>query len=359
MARERSGQARNRRELALLRLVAQRIAGPGLSDAAHVVRWLGAIQAQNLPGAVTSVALRAQEGSRTAVDAAFDSGAVVRSWPMRGTLHLVPGEDLGWMLGLTRDRTLASLRSRHAELGVTEHRVERARELAVETLAGGRSCSRRHLKELWDAAGLLEGAAQQSNHLMMSLTQSGTLCLGPVRDGGQHAVLLDEWVPAPRLLDREEALAEWTLRYFRSHGPATVKDFAWWTKLTLADTRTGLAHARPELESMEVDGVEYLMDPTTPELLAEHRPAARRLHLLPGFDEFILGYRDRSGAVPAEFADRIIPGGNGVFRSTVVSAGQVIGTWKADGRTGIAPTAFTSFSPRTHAAITRRYAALP
>ncbi|WP_418608255.1 DNA glycosylase AlkZ-like family protein [Georgenia sp. SUBG003] len=105
------------------------------------------------------------------------------------------------------------------------------------------------------------------------------------------------------------------MRYFRGHGPATLKDFAWWTKLTVA-ARAGLGLARPHLESVEVDGVEHLMDPATPDLLAEHRRAARGVHLLPAFDEMILGYRDRSATLPPEHADRIVPGGNGIFRPT-------------------------------------------
>jgi hypothetical protein len=164
------------------------------------------------------------------------------------------------------------------------------------------------------------------------LAQTGTLCFGPMDGTEQLLVLVDEWVQHPRRLERDEALGELALRYFRSHGPATAKDLARWGHLTAADVRTGMAVARPELARLEVDGVEHLLDPRTPELLAAHRSEARGLFLLPGFDELVLGYQDRTAVVPAEFAAAIVPGGNGVFRATVVADGTAVGTWQHTGK---------------------------
>ena len=168
--------------------------------------------------------------------------------------------------------------------------------------------------------------------------------------------------PHPRRPEREEALGELAWRYFRSHGPATVKDLTRWTNLVATDVRAGLALARPRLARLDVDGVEHLMDPRTPELLDTHRRRARDVFLLPGFDEFILGYQDRRAAVPAEFADRLAPGCNGVFRPTVVSDGQVVGTWKHAGRgtkRTVVATPFRSFPDEITEAIEQVYAALP
>jgi len=347
--------------IALLRLAAQRIAGPGFATAAATVRWLTAVQAQDYPGAITSIALRTESGTRQRVEAALNAGQVVRSWPMRGTLHFVSAEDLSWMLDLTTGRMIAGAASRRAGLGLDTTTIEHARRLAIDALAGGRRLGRDDLLARWDEAGLLS-VKQRGYHLIWHLAQTGTLCYGPVRDGEQCVVLLDEWVPAPRRLEREEALGEWALRYFRSHGPATGKDFARWTKLVAADVKTGLAIARPHLERIEVDGVEYLMDPETTALLESCRSQARGIFLLPGFDEYLLGYQDRSAALPAEFAQHIVPGNNGMFRSTVVADGEVVGTWKRTGRGTkhtILATPFTSFSRQVHSAVPRLYAALP
>ncbi len=348
-------------DIALLRLVAQRIAGPGFATATDAVRWLTAAQAQDYPGAVTSIALRTGSRTRQIVEASLNAGEVVRSWPMRGTLHFVLAEDLPWMLSLTTERLLAGAASRRAALGLDMQIIEHARQLATDALAGGRQLRRDALLTIWDDAGLLT-VKQRSYHLIWYLAQTGTLCYGPVRDGEQDIVLVDDWVPNPRRPEREEALGEWVLRYFHSHGPATVKDFAWWTKLVVADVKTGLAVVRSQLERLEVNGIEHFMHPQTAALLDSCRSRAKGVFLLPGFDEYMLGYQDRGAALPAEFAQRIIPGNNGMFQPTVIADGKVIGTWKRAGRGAkqtVLATPFTSFSSTIHDTITRLYDALP
>lgn len=351
----------NPREIGLLRLVAQRIAGPGCASVRETVGWLAALQAQDHNGVLTSIALRTAGGSRQAVEDAFNAGEIVKSWPMRGTLHVVPAEDLPWLLELLTPRVVAGAAARRKQLGLDDVVFERARDLAVKALAGARRLRRDELLAVWTEGGL-DITGQRGYHMLWHLAQTGTLCLGPVRDGEQLFVLVDEWIAHPRRPPRNEALGELALRYFRSHGPATVKDLIRWAKLTAADARTGLALARPALATVDVDGTEYLMDPRTPELLAACRDAARGVFLLPGFDEFILGYADRGAVLPAEFADRIVPGGNGVFQPTVVHDGHVVGTWKRAGRGAkrtVAATPFTVFPDEVADAIPRAHAALP
>jgi hypothetical protein len=348
-------------DIALLRLVALRIAGPEPWSAADAVRWLTAAQAQDFNGVLTSVALRCAGGTRQDVEAALNAGEIVKSWPMRGTLHLVAAEDLPWLLPLTARRVVTGTGARRAELGLDEPTLEQARELAVEALTGGGRLRREQLLAAWDRGGI-STAGQRGYHLLAYLAQTGTLCFGPVRDGEQLVVLVDEWIPDPRRLERDEALGELAWRYFRSHGPATVQDFTRWTYLVAADVRAGLALALPRLARLEVDGVEYLLDPRTVELLGTLRKRARGVFLLPGFDEFILGYADRRAVLAAEFADLIVPGGNGVFRPTVVSGGQVVGVWRHVGKgvkRTVAATPFVAFSDRVAAAVARAYAGLP
>lgn len=348
-------------EVALLRIAAQRLAGPDFATATDAVRWMTALQAQDFQGALTSVALRTASPSRQGVVAALDAGEVVRSWPMRGTLHLVPAEDLVWMLHLMAPRVVAGAAARHAELGLDSHQLDMARGLAVAALSGGRQLRRAELLELWEERGLAT-AGQRGYHLLGHLAQTGTLCLGPVREREQLFVLVDEWIARPRLLEREEALGELALRYFRSHGPATVKDFTKWTNLFAADVRAGLALARPHLTGIDVDGVEHLMDPHTPARLNANRALARDVLLLPGFDELILGYQDRRAVLAAEFAARIVPGRNGVFQPTVVSDGRVVGTWKHAGRGAqrtVTATPFTPLPADVAAAVGQVYERMP
>jgi hypothetical protein len=351
---------RTQHDLALLRLVAQRIAGPGDASAAEAVRWHVAVQAQDLPGALTSVALRTAERRRKDVEAALDDGSVVRSWPMRGTLHLVAAEDLSWLLRLLAPRVLAGRTARWRQLGLTDEHAQRAGELVTAALAGGRRSSRREVVAAM-AGGGLDVDGQRGYHLLGFLAQTGTVCLGPMDGREQLVVLLGEWVRAPRRLAGEEALAELALRYFCSHGPATVKDLVRWAGSTVRDVRAGVAAVRDRLVAETVDGLEYFLDPATPDLLADHRREARGTFLLPGFDEFVLGYGDRTAVLDPEFAGHVVPGGNGMFRPTVVHDGRIVGTWQWSGRgteRTLTATPFTTFPDGVEAAVRELAAAL-
>jgi hypothetical protein len=349
------------REVGMLRLAAQWLAGPGTTPA-ESVRRLCAVQGQDYPGALTSIALRTAERRRKDVEAALDDGEIVRSWPMRGTLHVLAADDLPWMLELLSPRAMAGLAGRRERLQLTEAHVEHARELVVAALQGGRRLRRADLLAAIDAGGVAT-TGQRGYHLLWYLAQTATLCLGPTNGAGEQLfVLLDEWMPTPRRLVGEEALAELARRFFLGHGPATVQDLARWSGITVRDARSGLAMVRLELAALDVDGVEHLMDPATPDRLASCRAEAEGLFLLPGFDEFVLGYGDRTAVLDAEFAQQIVPGGNGMFRPTVVHGGRIVGTWQWTGRGAgrtVRATPLTAFPAAVEAAIPGAAAELP
>jgi hypothetical protein len=313
----------SRRRLTALRIAAQHIGGRELSRPLDVVRRMLALQAQDFPGVKWSVGIRQTGATERAVEAACDAGEIVRSWPLRGTLHLVAGEDLGWLLALTAPRALASAAGRRASLGITEADVKKAREIAWSALGGRRVLTRDALLAAFDAAGV-STLGQRGYHLLWYLAQTGTLVLGATDGRTPTFALLDEWVPKPMRLNGDEALGELALRYFRSHGPAAAADLARWSGLTKGDVRRGIAICGPQLTTLEFDGVTYHL---APETLAAAAPTAR-VHLLPGFDEYLLGYRDRSAALAREHNEAIVPGGNGMFKATIVADGEVVGTWK-------------------------------
>jgi hypothetical protein len=307
------------RRLAALRLVGPRCAGP-----AEAVAVLGAAQGQDLPGVLASIALRTASGDVDDVRRAFDDGELVRSWPMRRTLHVVAARDLAWMLPLATARPLAEAAKRRTQFGLADATVERAGQVAREVLGGGGRATRTELAAHWADAGLVLDSSHVT-HTVSVLAMHGVLAYGPFATPKEQAlVLLDEWVPDPRRLDRDEALAEWARRYFTSHGPARRQDFARWTGLPAADVRTAIDGAREHLVTDD-DGM--LLAPDTAERLAAADDPGAEL-LLPGFDEFVLGYGERAEILDPEHADRIVPGGNGVFRPTIVRDGRVVGTWK-------------------------------
>lgn len=325
--------------LALLRVVAQRLTGPRPDRPAAVVAHLAALQGQDLTGTVRSVALRTEPAigdlaaRETAVRAALAEGTVVRSWPMRGTLHLVPARDLHWMLTLTRPRMEAAAARRRQQLGIDEPLYSRARDLAEGAFAARGPLSRAELVEALEPVGAAT-VPGRAYHLLHLLAIREVLVQGPShpeRPGEQLFVLFGDWIPDPLDLPTDDAVARWAERYFRGHGPATVQDFARWTGLPVTTARRGLASVSGKLASAVVDGVEHWMDPATPDLLEANRREAEEVMLLPGFDELLLGYADRTATLPARWAEAVVPGRNGMFKPTVVHRGTVIGTWERAG----------------------------
>ena len=313
-----------RRDITARRLAAQRIVPP-LAGAtpADVVRHSLATQAQDYPGAKWSIGLRSPGSTDASIERAIADRQLVRSWPMRGTLHFVAPDDLGWMLSLNGERTVRAAAGRHRQLELDDADFARAADIVGSALAGGIIMRRDALIAHVEAAGL-SLAGQRAAHVLLYLSVTGLIVFGPADGKQQTFTLLDEWVSNPRVLERDDALGEFALRYFTSHGPATIRDFAWWSSLTLTDARRGLAIALESgtLEQVQTDG-EALIGPAGVEPRQKTGVVA-----LPGFDEYILGYSDRTAPLAPGHFERIVPGGNGMFLPTIVADGEVVGTWK-------------------------------
>ena len=306
----------DRRRLTSLRLSALGIAQPSAASPVEAVRHLLALQGQDYAGALWSIGLRTPGATAAEVEAAHHRGDVVRSWPFRSTLHLVAAEDLGWMLALTADREHAASAGRHRQLGLEPADFERAEHITRDRLHGGARLERRELLAAIDDGGVaIEG--QRGAHLLVRLAQSGVAVLC-----GQNTwTLLDDHVRMPRHLDREAALSEIARRYLTARGPATERDLAWWTGLKLTDARAAIATVADEFDRLNLDGVTYHLPPGLEE-------APDGVHVLPGFDEYLLGYTDRSAPLAGRHLSTVVPGSNGMFLSTIVANGEIVGTWR-------------------------------
>lgn len=309
-------------ELAQLRLHQQQISRTKFKTPAQVVSWLGAIQAQDYAGAKWSVGLRLPDATDADIERAIADKHVIRSWPMRGTLHFVAPADLRWMLALLTPRIVASAALRHQRLELTGALFARSRKLFSKALQGGNLLTRDEMYDVLERAGI-STANQRGYHLLWRAAQEGLICFGPMRGKQQTFVLLEDWVPAARKLERKEALAELARRYFIGHGPATLKDFVWWSGLKASEAKEGLELVASQLAQESVDGQAYWMARDLPAL----NPVSPTAHLLPGFDEYMLGYTNRGAALDPEHARKWLPS-NGMFSPIVVIDGQVVGTWK-------------------------------
>ncbi len=329
------------RDIARYRLYSQHIVASRCRTPADVVTALGAIQAQDFPGALWSIALRLPAATQADVEQAIVDREIVRTWPMRGTLHFVSGADVRWMLDLLAPRIMARRATLFKQLGLDAALFKRARKLFTRALDGGRQLTRPVLMEILKRDGI-DVSGISGYHILSGLGHEQFLCFGAHAGKQPTFALLDEWVPKARKLDRDAALAELARRYFTSHGPATVHDFAWWTGLPMADAKNGINSIAAQLRRETIDGTDYWMSRELPDAI----DASPSVHLLPGFDEFLLGYTDRSAVLDPGHERKIVPGGNGVFQPTLVTDGQIAGTWKRILGKNHVEIAVSHFTPR-------------
>ncbi|MCI0399628.1 MAG: winged helix DNA-binding domain-containing protein, partial [Chloroflexi bacterium] len=314
----------------LLRLRAQRLPPdrqPAGTKAAAVVKGLGGVQAQEAPAA--ALAIRARCAGLTAGDvetARQQERSLVYTWLMRGTLHLVATEDLGWLLPLLGPLFTRQSR-RQLELGLDEATRARGIRALRRLLAARGPLTRAELTEALAGEGVrLEGQAVY--HLIHQAALAGIVCRGPERDGEPAYVLVEEWLgslgPA---LPPEQAAAELARRYLAGYGPARPEDLATWSGLSPGQARGAWQQIAAELLEVEIAGQPAWM-------LQEHvawleLPAgAPAVSLLPGYDAYLLGYHGRELAIAPEYARRLHPGG-GLLRPAVLVNGVVVGTWKS------------------------------
>lgn len=311
-------------DLAARRLHSQWLSGEQGSSPVEVVRWLTCVQSQDHPAAKWALGQRTRGTTEAGIDQLFDQGAILRTHVLRPTWHFVLPNDIRWLLELTGPRIRDGLASRYRQLGIDGGLVARAGAAFAAALSGGRNLTRPQMDEVLRRIGILpEG--QRLPHLLMRAKLDGLITSGPRRGKHHTYALLEEYAPNARSLDREEALAELTWRYFRSHGPAQLQDFVWWSGLTATDGRTGIARAGAALAHEMVDGRDYWFD-------AEADPApdaSSMAHLLPNFDEYTVGYRDRTAAVdPDRPFDPALFSFGSILSNIVTVRGRVRGAWR-------------------------------
>lgn len=299
------------------------LTGPPFATPEEVVRWLGAVQSQDYGPAKWSVAQRTGAVGDAAMDQAFAAGTILRTHVLRPTWHFVLPADIRWMLELTAPRiqALNAYSYRQAELDAAV--LANCNGLLVAALQGGHQLTRKEIQARLERAGIIINGLRLG-YILMNAELNGIVCSGAL-NGKQHTYsLLDERAPQAKRLTRDEALAELTRRYFTSHGPATARDFRWWSSLSAADIKKGLELVVADLEHTVIDGLSYWFAAPA----VDPKPASPSIHLLQGYDEYVVGYSeskyllDRSGVARSLTRDQV------VFNQLVILDSQVAGHWK-------------------------------
>lgn len=340
--------------IAQQRLYHQRISYSTFQAPVEVVQWLGAIQAQDYASAEWTIGVRLPGSTPVHIEEAIAERSIVRTWLLRGTLHIVAAADLKWMRTLLAPALIARYAPHYRQLGIDDALLSQCYAGISEALVGGQQLTRKELINALEGRGInLEG--ERAGVMLNRAALDGLLCLGPAKGKQPTFVLLNEWISTEQKYGREEALVELALRYFISHGPTTIADFAWWTGLPMPDAKVGFEAIKERLIEEKVQDKSYWRSSSSP---VAHIPAQQEstpsVYLLPGFDEFVLGYSDRSDFLEAQHR-KAIWGVNAVFAYTMLLDGQIVGTWKRAFRKGgieLTLSPFAPLSPATRQAFT-------
>lgn len=312
-----------RLEIALHRLHSQRISQTRFKKASDVVEWLGAVQAQDYASAKWALGLRLQGATDDGIDQAFADGSILRTHILRPTWHFVTPADIRWMLMLTAPRVHAANAFMYRKLELDNKTFSRSNATLAKALRGGKQLTRDELRVVLQRTGIATDDRLRLTYIMVFAELAGVVCSGARRGKQFTYALLEERAPHTRTLERDEALATIARRYFVSRGPATILDFAKWSGLTVNDARLGLEAIKAQLRNEVVDGKAYWF--------SKARSSAKHLsptaYLLPIYDEYISGYKDRSAIGGVETGARLQAMGNDLSYIIVID-GQIVGTWK-------------------------------
>jgi Winged helix DNA-binding domain len=306
--------------IAHLRLNNQRIIGSSFSHPSDVVAHMGAMQAQDCVMTKWALGVRIPQMTERVVEDAINAGSIVRTHILRPTWHLVAAKDIRWMLALTAPHVSRLVTYTYRQLELTESILNQAISVMAKLLEGHNYLTRAELMAELGKEGIPTNDLR-SAHLMFHAELNGIVCNGPMKGKQITYALMDERVPLSPALARDEALGQLAKRFFVSHGPATLADFAWWSGLKITDARAGLEMVKSHFVTEKFNEEVYWMPNALPTTTQD------TIHLLPAFDEFMVSYKDRTASLSAAHQANAISS-NGIFKPIVVVNGQVKGVWK-------------------------------
>lgn len=304
-----------------LRLRHHLLSAPITTGPVDVVRRFGAMQAQEFSHAKWAVGLRCPSATDDALERCIRERTIIRTSLLRGTLHLVAASDIRWMLAVAAPIVNARYASLHRKLGLDDDRFGPIMDTIRRHLEGGRHMTRPEVLAPLERLGITTNG-QHGNHILYRAALGGLICMATPRGKQTTYTLLDEWCPGAPTFDRDAALTELAFRYFDMHGPATLADFIFWSGMQTGSARAVLDMAAPRLHRERWDGQEYWMSPDT----RTGSTTEARIHLLAGFDEYVLGYKDRGAVLAPEHVNEVITV-NGIFKPVILIDGRVVGTW--------------------------------
>jgi hypothetical protein len=310
-------------EIAHRRLYYQGLSKLMFKDPTEVVTKLGAVQAQDYAGAKWALGQRVPTATDAAIDQVFNEGKILRTHLMRPTWHFVVPANIRWMLDLTAARVHAVNAFMYRKLELEKAIIKKSYKILEKALQGNNYSTRAELASIFDKTGILADGLRMG-YFLMSAELDGILCSGP-RKGKQFTyALLEERVPQVKTVQRDEALAELTKRYFATRGPATLQDFTWWSGLTMADAKKGLEMVQSQFMSEVINNHTYWFVEAT----LSAREKSPTAYLLPNYDEYFIGFKDRSAIGEVAAGAGISSADPSFLAHIIIVDGQVVGGWR-------------------------------
>jgi hypothetical protein len=308
------------RDIIRLRLYHQQLVQPQFKTPGEVVKWLGAVQAQDYLHALWGIGQRLNNSTELFIEKAIADKTIVRTWPMRGTLHFVAPEDTRWMLKHLTPRIIKKYASMFRKEGLDKTVFKKCGKIFTQALQGGKQLTREELYDVLEKKKI-STSNTRGLHILGVLAQEGLICFGP-RRGKQHTfTLLEEWLPASKEIPFDEALGELALRYFTSHGPATIQDLAWWAGLTQTEAKAGLESIKSKLTRENINGKEYWFSAD----VSSGKNIPNTAYLMSVYDEYGISYKDRSVLADGARSEKL-KGRD--FLNMLIIKGTIAGIWK-------------------------------
>ena len=306
------------------RLHNQFLSQTSFTEPGPVVAALGAVQSQDYAGGKWALGLRMKGATDAALDQAFNEGRILRTHILRPTWHFVAPEDIRWMLALSAPRVHTVNGFMYRQQGLDEPSIKKSYAVLEKVLQGGKSLTRAELGAAFEKAGIKKAEGIRLGYFIMSAELDGIICSGPRRGKQFTYALLEERAPTVKAWKKEESLAEMTRRYFATRGPATLHDFTWWSGLTMAEAKDGIESVKSQFVSEEIDGKTYWFDNSVSPI-KEKSPAA---HLLPNYDEYFIGFKDRSAIGEVAKQAGIKSDEPSFLANVIILDGQLVGGWR-------------------------------
>ena len=311
-------------EIANLRLYNQGLFENIFKDPVDAVAQLGAVQAQDYAGAKWALGQRLVNHTDASIEKEFNEGKLLRTHILRPTWHFVTPADIHWMLLISTARVHAINAHYYRKAGLDSATAKRTNAIITKALRGGNQLTRTEIASVLEKAGGPADGDLRMTLIMMRAELDGVICSG-VRRGKQFTyALLSERAPQVKVWTREEALAELMKRYFTTRGPATLQDFTWWSGLTMADAKNGMETVKSGFASESINGQTFWFR----EIKPKNGKKTFTAHLLPNFDEYFIGFKDRSAIREVAQKVNIADNNPALIANVIILNGQVVGGWK-------------------------------